>query len=71
MDPQAIWNELQEAIQRHDAETTHDCARSLLNWLARGGFAPMTSDDPTMNADAHRQAALDCCRTVLRRTADA
>ena len=65
MDPQATWDELQDAIRRNDPEITRDRALSLLGWLARGGFPPVTSDDPAMNSDAHRQAALDCCRNVL------
>ncbi|HRA89354.1 MAG TPA: hypothetical protein PK992_14815 [Planctomycetaceae bacterium] len=68
MDPQATWNELQDAIRCSDMEITRDRAESLLGWLARGGFPPVTSNDPTMDQDAHRTAAKECCLKVLRAT---
>jgi hypothetical protein len=40
MDPQATWDELQDAIRRGDQEITRERALSLLGWLARGGFPP-------------------------------
>ena len=71
MDPQATWDELQDAIRRNDLEITRERALSLLGWLARGGFPPVTSTDPAMDADAHRNAAKECCRKVLWSMADA
>lgn len=37
MDPQATWDELQNAIYRGDQEITRELALSLMGWLARGG----------------------------------
>jgi hypothetical protein len=71
MDPQATWDELQDAIRCNDQEITRERALSLLGWLARGGFPPVTSTDPAMDADAHRNAAKECCRRVLWSMADA
>ena len=71
MDPQATWDELQDAIRSNDPEITRECALSLMDWLDRGGFPPVTSEDPAMDADAHRQAATQCCRKVLWSMADA
>jgi len=71
MDPQATWDELQDAIRSNDLEITRERAVSLMGWLARGGFPPVTSADPTMDADAHRQAAKECCRRILWSMADA
>jgi len=71
MDPQATWDELQDAIRCNDLEITRERALSLLDWLARGGFPPVTSTDPTMDADAHQNAAKECCRRVLWSMADA
>lgn len=71
MDPQATWDELLDAIHRGDQEITRERALSLLGWLARGGFPPVTSSDPTMDADAHRSAATECCRKVLWSMAEA
>ena len=65
MDPQVTWNELQDAIARNDNEIARDHAVSLMEWLARGGFPPRTSDDPSLDQDAHREAARECCRQVL------
>ncbi len=38
MDPQAAWNQLQEAYRVRDWETVRELAQSLLDWLERGGF---------------------------------
>ena len=71
MDPQAAWDELQDAIRRNDREITRERAVSLMGWLARGGFPPVTSSDPAMDADAHREVAKERCRKVLWSMADA
>ena len=71
MDPQATWDELQDAIRSNDLEITRERALSLMGWLARGGFPPVTSADPVMDADVHRQAAKECCRRILWSMADA
>ena len=71
MDPQATWDELQDAIRSNDPEITRERALSLMDWLDRGGFPPVTSVDPAMDADAHRQAAKECCRRILWSMADA
>lgn len=71
MDPQATWDELQDAIRSNDLEITRERALSLMDWLDRGGFPPVTSADPAMDADAHRQAAKECCRRILWSMADA
>ena len=71
MDPQATSDELQNAIRSNDLEITRERALSLMGWLARGGFPPVTSADPSLDADAHRQAAKECCRRILWSMADA
>ena len=65
MDPQQAWKELLEAVENHDAETTRDRALSLMDWLARGGFPPVTNNDASLSAEQHRQIVRDYCRNVL------
>lgn len=40
MDPQAVYQELLDALRQHDMETARELAETLHDWLARGGFAP-------------------------------
>ena len=70
MDPQATWDQLQAALASEDWETTRERAQSLLDWLARGGFPPVTSAGSTVNSHGHRQTAVAFCRRALQRAAD-
>lgn len=70
MDPQAAWNEIQAAHRAGDRETVRELAQSLLDWLARGGFPPVTSAGEAAPADRHRKVAEEFCRQTLRRTAE-
>ena len=70
MDPQATWDQLQAAIQAADWETTRERAQSLLDWLARGGFPPVTSAQDASVSNKHRYVAIEFCHSALRRAAD-
>ena len=70
MDPQAAWDEMQAAHQADDRKTVRELARSLFDWLARGGFPPVTCADGTLSPDQHRKVAEEFCRRALRRTAE-
>ena len=65
MDPQQTWKELLEAVEASDTETARDRALSLMEWLARGGFPPVTGNNLSLTADQHRQTVRDYCRNVL------
>lgn len=66
MDPQQAWNELLESIESNDNETACERAQLLLDWLARGGFSPVTTGNGALTADEHRQHVERYCRNVLR-----
>ena len=70
MDPQATWDQLQAAMQAADWETTRERAQSRLDWLARGGFPPVTSAQDASVSNKHRDVAIEFCRSALRRAAD-
>ena len=69
MDPQATWEQLQSAVQAEDWETTRERAQSLLDWLARGGFPPVTSAEHVGDANSQRNMAVKFCHLALRRAA--
>ena len=66
MDPQQTWNELLESVACHDSETARERALSLLTWLARGGFSPVTRGNSALTMEEHRQFVKRYCRNVLR-----
>jgi len=66
MDPQAAWNEIQAAHRAGDRETVRELAQSLLDWLARGGFPPVTLAAGSAPPDRHREVAEEFCRRALR-----
>ncbi len=70
MDPQTTWEQLQSAVQAEDWETTRERAQSLLDWLARGGFPPVTSAEHVGDANWHRDKTVRFCHWALRRAAD-
>lgn len=70
MDPQATWDQLQAAVQAADWETTRERAQSLLDWLARGGFPPVTSAGHAVDSYGHRNVAVEFCHRALQRAAD-
>lgn len=49
MDPQACWNELQEAVATAMWGTAIERAEALLEWLGRDGFPPEIGPYPIFN----------------------
>jgi hypothetical protein len=43
MDPQATWDELQEAYAEEDGQRVRELGQALHEWLDRGGFPPRTT----------------------------
>lgn len=41
LDPQAAWQAMIQALIDGDREAASDCAVNLMDWLDRGGFAPV------------------------------
>ena len=68
MDPQAAWEQLQEAYGDADWETTRELAQALLDWLDRGGFPPTTQDGDNADLATRRTRIEQFCRAALQRS---
>ena len=66
MDPQAAWNQLQEANRVHDWETVRELAQSLLDWLERGGFPRVTPEAQPDDTVRQRAIVTRFCRSALQ-----
>lgn len=66
MDPQAAWNQLQDAYRNRDWEAVGELAQSLLDWLERGGFPPMTPDAQPDDTVRQRTIVTRFCRSALQ-----
>lgn len=67
MDPQAAWQRMVDAERRQDWETVAEGAESLLEWLARGGFAPRVRMVTERSLHQPGVAVARVCRRYLRR----
>lgn len=70
MDPQAAWDQLQEALRIGDREAVRELAQSLLDWLERGGFPPGTAAGRPDEIARQRATVTRFCRTALRPAAE-
>ena len=70
MDPQAAWDQLQEAFRISDWEAVRELAQSLLDWLDRGGFPPVTSEGNRNDAARQRAIVIRFCHSVLQEMVD-
>lgn len=66
MDPQAAWDQLQEAYRDRDWETVRELAQSLLDWLERGGFPPVVTKVRRSDATRQRVRVTKFCNEVLQ-----
>ena len=66
MDPQAAWDRLQDAYCEGDWEEVRELAESLLDWLNRGGFSPVTTPAEPHDTARQRAEAARFCRSVLQ-----
>jgi hypothetical protein len=66
MDPQAAWDQLQEALRDGDWEAVRELAESLLDWLNRGGFAPVIAQTESHDAAQQRAAVLRFCLAAIQ-----
>jgi hypothetical protein len=66
MDPQAAWNQLQEAYRIRDWEAVRELAQSLLDWLERGGFPPVTPEAQPHDTVRQRAIVIRFCRSALQ-----
>jgi hypothetical protein len=41
MDPKVTWKELTDALARGNYKTAQERAKSLVDWIGRGGFNPV------------------------------
>lgn len=65
MDPQAAWNEMLTCHINGRATDALEAAASLLEWLDRGGFAPVTCDGLPRADELHQVVAIAVCRHLL------
>ena len=70
MDPQAAWDQLQEAFRISDWEAVREFAQSLLDWLDRGGFSPVTSEGNRNDPARQRAIVIRFCNSVLQEMVD-
>ena len=70
MDPQATWDQLQEANCIRDWEAVRELAQSLLDWLERGGFPPVTLEANRNDAARQRAIVIRFCNKVLQQMVD-
>lgn len=71
MDPQATWEQLQEAYGNADWETARELAQALLEWLRRGGFPPTIQAGDSADLAEQRAIVIRFCRETIERTANA
>lgn len=69
MDPQATWSQLQAACRSHDWPVVQELADTLLTWLHRGGFPPVTGQGTAHDAEQQRSLAIRFCRSALQQCA--
>ncbi len=65
MDPQATWDQLLAALAEEEWDQVEDFARSLLNWLDRGGFPPTAMGVACLGPDWERAICIAGCRYAL------
>ena len=70
MDPQATWDQLQEAYRLLDRVAAQELAQSLLDWLARDGFPPVTAEQDRHNIAQRRVTAIRFCNSILQQGGD-
>ena len=70
MDPQAAWNQLLNAYRNRDWETVLELAESLLDWLERGGFSPVTKARGPAETLRQRSVVMQFCRNAILRATD-
>lgn len=70
MDPQAAWNQLLEAYGNYDWESVHELAQSLIDWLERGGFPPVTKAGGPTDTVRQRSVVTRFCRNAILRAID-
>ena len=67
MDPDAAWRAFLEACQQQDWSAAKETAADILAWLDRGGFAPQSQPDHTLDDALNRAIVAAACRHVLNR----
>ncbi len=67
MDPQATWEQLQEAYGNAEWETAGELAQALLDWLDSGGFPPITQAGETADLAERCARVKRFCRDAIQR----
>ncbi len=67
MDPQTTWEEILSHYRLEQYEEARHSAEALLDWLAKGGFAPRTIEGLAAEDPLQRHVALSVIRFITRR----
>jgi hypothetical protein len=65
MDPTACWERMLDAFEAREFDEAAAAAEDLLEWMRRGGFAPLQISNRTMPREFDLLAATAVCRAVL------
>ena len=71
MDPETALAELLDALGHRDWERSEECSNSLLDWLERRGFPPMTVGPKTLGVAWHRAITTFVCHLAQSKVRDA
>ena len=71
MDPDSALAELLDALGQHDWDRSEECSESLLSWMERGGFPPVTIGPKALGIEWHRAIATFVCHAAQSKVNDA
>ena len=71
MDPQVTLDELLDAIGKRHWEEVRELSDTLLTWMERGGFPPVTVGPESLGKQWHRAMATFVCHAAVSRANDA
>lgn len=65
MDPQATLNELLDAVASRKWDDVRELSDSLLSWMQRGEFPPITLGSESLGKGWHRAIATYVCMSAI------
>ena len=71
MDPEATLRELLDAVQARAWDRVDELAGSLLDWLEKRGFPPLTVGPRELGVEWHRAMATFVCHLARSKVQDA
>lgn len=71
MDPDTTLADMIAALQRRDWDVVEEAAESLLEWLAKRGFPPLTLGPKALGKEWHHTLSCFTCHVALTKVRDA